>query len=189
MIDCANSVAPGGEALLRPLLDEDPLSEEARIHLEQRQICQQGVADYRWTHSLLLFHLDRRQCPDGTQVSLYCASLLPMNERIRIATYLLACPPRAAEIALLAIMSSSDPTVGIETSGRVEADPSTVLRVGEEQSEHGSQRTHAESPEIRTYVDDTSNMVFRAVPPGNYDLVVRLPGYELVMKGVMITSG
>ena len=71
----------------------------------------------------------------------------------------------------------------------MEADLSTLHCGGEKQSEHGSQRIHAESPVIRTYVDDSSNMVFRAVPPGNYDLVVRLPGYELVMKGVIITSG
>src|SRR5215471_5985752 len=99
MMDCANSLAPDDEELLKYALDEDPPPEEVRGHLAQCQICQQRLASYQQTHSLLLSHLYRRQCPDGTQLSLYCAGLLPMNEQIRIASHLLACPLCTAEAA------------------------------------------------------------------------------------------
>src|SRR5947209_10178699 len=97
MMDCTNSLAPDDEELLRYSLDDDPLSEEARLHLAQCQICQQRLTSYQQIHSFLLSHLYRRQCPDGTQLSLYCAGLLPMEEQIHIATHLLSCPPCAAE--------------------------------------------------------------------------------------------
>lgn len=266
MMNCPDSLAPDDEELLRYALDEDPLSDETRAHLERCELCQQRLASYQQTHSLLLSHLYRRQCPNGTQLSLYCAGLLPMDEQIHVATHLLGCPLCSAEAAetrrflaqveplpvpspaasslshtirrifatlvtpplesnlvkrgsvpttewprqyqaesvnlslhlsrnskkeyvLLAIMTSTEPAVSIDAFEGVVAELYTVQRAGGERSEDKSQHMFAESPTARTQVDDTGNMVFRAVPRGNYTLVVHLPGHELVIEEVTIASG
>lgn len=265
MMDCTNSLAPDDEELLRYSLDDDPLSEEAKMHLAQCQICQQRLASYQQTHSFLLSHLYRRQCPDGTQLSLYCAGLLPMDEQISIATHLLSCPPCTAEAAetrrflaevpampapvhslpqtirrifamlippvvpnvvrrdhvptlpppawprqyqaesinlslhlsrdskkefvLLAMMTSSDPTVSLDAYEGVDAELYSVESSSGEQSASERQQRPAKVSVPRTYVDDLGNIVFRAVPPGNYTLVVHLPGHDLVIEDVPIASG
>ena len=267
-MDCANPLAPDDEELLRYALDEDPLPEEVREHLAQCQICQQRLASYQQTHSLLLSHLYRRQCPDGTQLSLYCAGLLPMDEQIRIASHLLACPLCTAEAAetrrflaevpalpapspavyslprtirrifatpvtppalntvrrdpipalpptswplhyqaesinvslhlsrdskkefvLLAIMTNSDPTVSLEAYEGVGAELYSAERSSEEQDADGEQPMLAKAPILHTRVDDLGNIVFRAVPLGNYTFVVHLPGHDLVIEDIPIASG
>lgn len=268
MMNCTNSLAPDDEELLRYSLDDDPLSEEARLHLAQCQICQQRLANYQQTHSFLLAHLYRRQCPDGTQLSLYCAGLLPMDEQIHIATHLLSCPLCAAEAAetrrflaevpveptssattyslpqtirrifatplppsasnvvrrdhiptlpppawprqyqaesiilslhlsrdskkafvLLAMMTSSDPTVSIDAYEGVDAELYEAESSREEQSTGEREHLPAKAAVPRTQVDDLGNIVFRAVPPGKYTLVVHLPGHELVIENIDIASG
>src|SRR5258708_22587654 len=91
-MDCSHFMAPGNEELLGFVLDEDPLSKEAREHLEQCEIWQQRLARYRQTYASLVSHLYRRECPTGTRLSLYCACLLPTDDQMSITTHLLACP-------------------------------------------------------------------------------------------------
>jgi hypothetical protein len=263
IMDCSNIRALSDEELLRYILDGIPLSEEARIHLEECHLCQQRLNSYQQTHELLLSHLYRRECPDGTQLSLYCDGLLPMDEQIRIATHLLACPLCAAEAAdtrrflaavepvpstpptplfslshkvpcivatpvipsepnmvlrsstliptwprqyqaesinvslhlspnskkeymLSATMTSSVSLVSVDTFEGVKAELYAVQGSSSEQSDGKEEYRRAEATTLHTEVDDTGNIVFPAVPPGNYTLVVHLPERELMIEDVII---
>src|SRR5258708_15631209 len=99
MMDCLHPIAPDDEELLRFALDEEALPEEVNRHLQECTNCQQRLARYKNVHSLLVSRLYRHQCPDELQLSLYCADLLPADERVRIANHLLDCPLCAAEVA------------------------------------------------------------------------------------------
>jgi hypothetical protein len=98
-MDCFDSVAPTDEELLAFALEDEALPEAKRLHLEQCSICQQRLAAYQEVNTGLISHLYRRFCPDGTQISLYCADLLPIDERMRIAAHILECPLCAIEVA------------------------------------------------------------------------------------------
>jgi hypothetical protein len=98
-MDCLNSIAPTDEQLLAFALDGDTLSETTRNHLEQCQTCQRRLARYEQAYTYLLSHLYRSQCPSGEQLSLYCAGLLPDEDRINIANHVLDCPLCAIEVA------------------------------------------------------------------------------------------
>src|SRR5258708_17554941 len=97
-MDCQNSIAPTDEELLSFALDGEALPDAARTQLEQCATCQQRLARYEQASAYLISHLYRSQCPTGEQISLYCADLLPENERTRIATHVLECPLCAAEV-------------------------------------------------------------------------------------------
>jgi hypothetical protein len=92
-------MAPNDEELLGFALDEETLSARTREHLEQCEICQQRLATYKQVNSSLVSQLYRRLCPTGTQLSLYCAELLPDEERARVAPHVLDCPLCTAEVA------------------------------------------------------------------------------------------
>ena len=97
-MDCQNSIAPTDEELLSFALDGEALPGAARTHLEQCATCQQRLTRYEQANAYLISHLYRSQCPTGEQISLYCADLLPEDERMRIATHVLECPLCAAEV-------------------------------------------------------------------------------------------
>jgi hypothetical protein len=98
-MDCLNSIAPTDEQLLGFALDGDTLPEVARNHLEQCQTCQQRLARYEQANAYLLSRLYRSLCPSGEELSLYCAGLLPDDERMRVANHVLECPLCAVEVA------------------------------------------------------------------------------------------
>ena len=98
-MDCMHAMAPNDEELLGFALDEEALSAPTREHLEQCEICQQRLARYKQVNSSIVSQLYRRLCPTGTQLSLYCADLLPVEERTRVAAHVLDCPLCAAEVA------------------------------------------------------------------------------------------
>ena len=100
MMDCLDAMAPNDEELLGFALDEQPLSTTTSEHLEQCEICQQRLAEYKVVNSSIVSRLYRRLCPSGTQLSLYCADLLPDEERTRIASHILDCPLCTAEVAV-----------------------------------------------------------------------------------------
>ncbi len=100
-MDCMHSLAPHDEDLLNYALDGDPLATEQREHLEQCEICQQRLAFYRDTHNFFVARLYRRQCPTGTQLSFYCADMLPAQERLSVAAHVRTCPLCANEVAEL----------------------------------------------------------------------------------------
>lgn len=91
-MDCLNSIAPTDEELISLALDEETLPEETNNHLQQCEICQQRLARYKQVNTYLLSHLYRSQCPSGEELSLYCADLLPADERVRIANHVKDCP-------------------------------------------------------------------------------------------------
>jgi hypothetical protein len=98
-MDCLNSIAPTDEQLLGFALDGDTLPEATRNHLEQCQTCQRRLARYEQAYAYLLSRLYRTLCPSGEQLSLYCAGLLPDDDRISIANHVLDCPLCAIEVA------------------------------------------------------------------------------------------
>ena len=99
-MDCLDAMAPNDEELLGFALDEQPLSTMTREHLEQCEICQQRLAEYKQVNSSLISRLYRRLCPSGTLLSLYCAELLRDEERTRLASHVLDCPLCTAEAAV-----------------------------------------------------------------------------------------
>ncbi len=98
-MDCLNSIAPTDEELISFALDDEALPAEANNHLQQCETCQKRLARYKQTNTYLLSHLYRSQCPSGQELSLYCADLVPDEERIRIANHVLDCPLCANEVA------------------------------------------------------------------------------------------
>lgn len=97
-MDCLHSMAPNDEELLGFALDGEALPEAKKAHLDQCAICQQRLARYKHVNSALVSQVYRRLCPSGTQLSFYCADLLPADEKTTIATHLLDCPLCASEV-------------------------------------------------------------------------------------------
>ncbi|TMB83055.1 MAG: hypothetical protein E6J48_05125 [Chloroflexi bacterium] len=91
-------MAPTDEELISFALDGEALPEEANNHLQQCETCQQRLAAYKQANVYLLSHLYRSQCPSGEQLSLYCADLLPADERMSIASHVKDCPLCATEV-------------------------------------------------------------------------------------------
>ncbi len=98
-MDCLNSIAPTDEELINFALDDEALPAEANNHLQQCETCQKRLARYKQANTYLLSHLYRSQCPSGQELSLYCADLVPEEERIRIANHVLDCPLCVNEVA------------------------------------------------------------------------------------------
>lgn len=100
-MDCLhpNPMSPDDEELLNFALDEEDLPESKRAHLEQCEVCQQRLARYKQVNAHLISQVYRRLCPSGTQLSFYCADLVPPEQRTRIAAHILVCPLCAAEVA------------------------------------------------------------------------------------------
>ena len=53
----------------------------------------------------------------------------------------------------------------------------------------GKDSNRAEKPLLSEHVDDLGNIVFSAVPVGEYVMLVHLPGREMVIEGLTIESG
>jgi hypothetical protein len=99
MMDCLHAMAPNEEEILGFALDEKPLSVSTRTHLEQCEICQKRLANFKQLNRTLLAQMYRRFCPSGMQLSMYCEGLLPPDEMRPIAVHLHECPLCAAEVA------------------------------------------------------------------------------------------
>ena len=256
-MDCLDSMAPHDEALLSFALGEESLPEEAKRHLEQCAICQERLAQYRETHTFLVSHLYRHSCPDATQLSFYCANLLPADERMHIANHLLECPLCAAEVAetrrfladelvpeslpvslptkirrifatlvrqqaqlvvrgeqsdlsanawprqyradfvdislhlsrasngdyiLLGIMTNVDTEENVDAFASVQANLYKVSVFNTMKGENAQQGV----PLLATEVDDIGNIVFSAVPAGEYVLEICLPDAALVIEGLTV---
>jgi hypothetical protein len=104
MMDCFLENAPTDEELIAVALDDEVLSQEARYHLEQCEVCQQRVARYRQTNANLVARLYRTQCPTSTELSFYSVSgggdgeALSPERRQQIASHVLDCPLCMAEV-------------------------------------------------------------------------------------------
>ncbi len=103
-MDCFLENAPTDEELIAVALDDEVLSQEARHHLEQCEVCQQKVARYRQTNASLVARLYRTQCPTSTELSFYSVSgggdveVLSPEKRQQIASHVLDCPLCMAEV-------------------------------------------------------------------------------------------
>jgi hypothetical protein len=91
-------MAPDDEELLGFALDGEALPVAKKAHLDQCDICQQRLARYKHVNSTLVAQVYRRLCPSGTQLSFYCADLLPADEKTTIAAHILDCPLCASEV-------------------------------------------------------------------------------------------
>src|SRR3954451_8112545 len=98
MMDCLHSMAPNDEELLGFALDGEVLPVGKKAHLDQCDICQQRLTRYKHVNSTLVSQVYRRLCPSGTQLSFYCADLLPAGEKTRTAAHILDCPLCEAEV-------------------------------------------------------------------------------------------
>jgi hypothetical protein len=85
----------------------------------------------------------------------------------------------SGEYMLLGIIT--DPTESIEAFEGVAAE--LYLTPG------GKDSDRAEKPLLRERVDELGNIVFSAVPVGEYVMIVHLPGREMVIEGLTIESG
>ncbi len=255
-MECLHPVAPGDEELLRFALDGEALPEEVNRHLEQCTNCQQRLARYKNVHNFLVSRLYRHQCPGDLQLSLYCADLLPADERISIANHLLDCPLCAAEVvdtrqflaetdrdllpaqafsfnglhaaaqrifatlvkqqARLVVRGdaseaawprqyhagSIDLSLHLSRTSSGEymvlgiiTDPTQSIEAFEGMTAElysatgGKDAGRSEAPLLREQVDDIGNIVFSAVPVGEYVMIVHLPRRELVIEGLTIVPG
>ena len=256
MMDCLHPLALDDEELLRFALDGEEVSKEASKHLEQCTTCQQRLTRYKKAHSFLVSHLYRSQCPTGTELSLYCAGLLPEDQRITIANHILDCPLCTAEAedtrqflaetggdllpshplplhalngsvllifatlikqqAQLVVRGDTDPAawprqyradstdlslhlsrassgafmlLGILTDPResIEAFKGTLAELY--LAAGGKNASRAEKPLLSVQVDDLGNIVFNAVPVGEYVMIVHLPGRDMIIEELTIESG
>jgi hypothetical protein len=97
-MDSSHALALGEEELLSVAYDEGTLPEKERDHLEHCSICQQRLASYTHTNTLLRKKLYRRLCPDAVQLNYYCLGMVPDEQRTSIASHLLDCPLCADEV-------------------------------------------------------------------------------------------
>ena len=93
------------------------------------------------------------------------------------------------EIILLGLFTSEGPDETIEELEGISVDlypapnPSVSLHENEQQD------TPREEPVLSTRIDDLGNVVFKAVPTGEYIMIARLPESELVIEGLVIEHG
>ena len=170
MMDCLNSIAPTDEELISFALDDEALPAEANNHLQQCETCQKRLASYKQANTYLLTHLYRSQCPSGQELSLYCADLLPDEERVRIANHVLDCPLCANEVTetrkfLQTLdIELSEPNFSLRAilhpifATRVhQPQPQFAVRGGSDSSETSWQRS-SETPWPRQYKAETVDL-------------------------------
>jgi hypothetical protein len=101
MDDCTNLMAPTAEELLRLALDEEPLQEGQRAHLDSCALCQRRLIAYKQANRQILFKLYRSECPTTMQLNLYCANMLSSDEGIGITYHIADCPLCTHEIVTI----------------------------------------------------------------------------------------
>jgi hypothetical protein len=92
-------MAPDDEELLAHILGDQALNEPGKHHLEHCPVCQQRLHDYRQTHDLYRSQLYRLTCPTASQLTLYCAQALSVDERLALAEHLGGCSRCSDEVA------------------------------------------------------------------------------------------
>lgn len=110
MMDCVHAMAPSDEELLRLVLDDEPLLQEAKEHLAGCSLCQQRLARYQHVDTFLVSRLYRSRCPEATKLNHYCAGMLSADEAIDIARHVEICLLCANEVAdIRKILANFDP--------------------------------------------------------------------------------
>lgn len=173
-MDCLHSMAPSEEELTSFVLDDEPMSPEAREHLEHCESCQQRLAGYKQFHTSLVARLYRSECPSGTRLSLYCAGLLAAEEQMEIASHLSSCPLCADEAAvtrrfLAEVEPLPAPRFSLRDTGRhivatLVGPQMRLVRRGSATATTWPRQYRAESIDLSLYLSPTSN--------GEYALLV-----------------
>lgn len=99
MAENMHTPALSDEELMSVAYGEGTLSASKQAHLEQCSICQQQLAMYGRTNTLLLTKLYRSICPSAVNLNYYCLGMVSEEERMRIASHVLDCPACADEVA------------------------------------------------------------------------------------------
>jgi hypothetical protein len=261
MDDCTNLMAPVAEELLRLALDEEPLQEGKRAHLDSCVLCQRRLIAYKQANRQILSKLYRSTCPTTMQLTLYCANILSSNEGIGITYHVADCPlctheivtirqtladfepfplsesaaapqrfveriiaafvpwkpqlvmrgssadtpwPRqyrareinislhlsrgsGGEVILLGLFTSDNPDNALEEQEGV---PVALYDAADFGATEQKSDWEGEScdPVMLSNIDDLGNVVFKAVPVGEYVMVVRMPESEVVIEGLSIES-
>ncbi len=163
-----HSMAPNDVDLLNFALDGEPLPATQREHLDQCEICQRRLASYKQAHNSLVSQLYRRQCPTATQLSFYCADMLPENERMSIASHLRDCPLCMNEVVdLRRLLKDFEPfpplPVTPATAVRrivatlVRQQAKLVLRSGDTSESAWPRQYHADSIDLSLHLSRASN--------------------------------
>jgi hypothetical protein len=76
---------------------QDP-PEDVRLHIEQCELCQRDLMNYKQVHQALLLSLYRKECPESMVLSAYAANMLPREEQVPIQLHLRVCPLCTAEV-------------------------------------------------------------------------------------------
>ncbi len=79
-------------------LDTTDLPEDVRDHIEQCELCQHDLMNYKQVNQALLFALYRKECPESMVLSAYAANMLPCDEQVPIQLHLRVCPLCTAEV-------------------------------------------------------------------------------------------
>lgn len=74
------------------------LPEDVRLHVEQCELCQRDLLNYKQVNHALLSALYRKECPDSMALSAYAMNMLPRDEQIPIQLHLRVCPLCTAEV-------------------------------------------------------------------------------------------
>jgi hypothetical protein len=246
---------------LRLALDEEPLQEGKRAHLDSCVLCQRRLIVYKQANRQILFKLYRSTCPTTMQLNLYCANMLSGDEGIGITYHIADCPlctheivtirqtladfepfplspltavqqrfverivaafvpwkpqlvmrgtsadtpwPRqyrareinislhlsrgsAGEVILLGLFTSDNPDNVLEEQEGV---PVALYDAADFSATEPTSSWEVDpcDPIMQSNIDDLGNVVFKAVPVGEYVMVVRLPESEVVIEGLNIES-
>lgn len=87
----------------------------------------------------------------------------------------------SGEHMLLGILTSNDPSEDVEALEGIEAELYTAP-LHFTGNGHGPRQT----PFLLTQVDDMGNIVFKPVPQGEYVMILRLPGREVIIEGLSV---
>ncbi|MDQ2903569.1 MAG: hypothetical protein M3Y81_08455 [Chloroflexota bacterium] len=86
---------------------------------------------------------------------------------------------------LLGIITSADSTESVDAFAGVQAE---LYRAPGPSGANGGEDKQAAQPLVCTNIDELGNIVFSAVPAGEYTLLAHLPGYELLIEGLTIDT-
>jgi len=129
MMDCVHAMAPSDEELLKLVLDDEPLLQEAKEHLAECSTCQRRLARYQNIDSMLVSRLYRSRCPGATELNHYCAGMLSPDETIDIAQHLEICPLCTNRVAdIRKILANFDP-FPVADSGPLFAPQAAIRRI------------------------------------------------------------
>ena len=98
MMNCSHPVVPNDEALLRYVLDEEPLLPEVLEHITQCSLCQARVLRYQQLNTYLVKKFYRSRCPSATTLHTYCATLLNDEDTRQVEAHVQICPLCAREV-------------------------------------------------------------------------------------------